>query len=610
VDPPNDRRRLRTLGLVITAAALVVRIVYVWSVSESPSVRYPMVDSLAYHERALEILAGDFWGSGVFYQDPLYPYFLALIYAIAGPGSVAVLYVQALLDALTAGLVYALALRVFEERTAFLAGGIAALYKVFFFYDALLLKVALSLFAITTALYLLLRARASDRAGLWLGAGAALGVATLTRGNYLLFVPPLFLWMLWAAHGPLPRRVRSVAWVALGLGLAILPVTARNVLVGHDAVLITSQAGQNFFIGNYAGATGTYRAPPFVRSHPFYEQEDFRAEAERRTGRPMKPSEVSRFWLAETARVIGKDPARFVWLLGRKARLFAGAYEVPDNQSFDFFARYVAPVLRLPLPTWGFVFPLALCGMVFARRNRDALLLIAYFAAYAASVILFYDMSRYRIPAAPVAIVFAAGALVQITAWLRARELRAALPALVFLLMAWPLVHLEVVPVDLGIYHINLGNQLLADSAEHRRRALQLAREGDEAGARRARDESEALRARAEVEFRTGLGTSPDNERLGSGLRKALVLRVGELESLGRLEEAREITEELVTRYPDAADGHAFHGAVLLRLGRLEEAEAALRTALRLDPREPRARRELRRLERRRAGDSEGDRAY
>jgi tetratricopeptide (TPR) repeat protein len=215
-------------------------------------------------------------------------------------------------------------------------------------------------------------------------------------------------------------------------------------------------------------------------------------------------------------------------------------------------------------------------------------------------------MSRYRIPAAPVAIVFAGFALVQIAAWLRAREWKALLPAVVFLALAWPLVHREVVPVELGVYHINLGNQLLSDAAGQRQRAGQLARRGDEAGARRARDEARALRGLAEAEFRAGLEASPDSERLSAGLRGALLVRVAELERAGHLEEALEATDELVVRYPDFADGFVLHGVVLLRLGRDVEAEAALREALRLEPDHVRAGRELVRLRKRRARADEG----
>ena len=66
----------------------------------------------------------------------------------------------------------------------------------------------------------------------------------------------------WSEMG---ARVRSVAALGAGLAIAIGPVAARNYFVADDFVLITSQAGQNFYIGNNRGnESGVYKAPPFV----------------------------------------------------------------------------------------------------------------------------------------------------------------------------------------------------------------------------------------------------------------------------------------------------------------------------------------------------------
>ena len=593
------RRRDAAIGAGLFAFALLVRGLHVWAVCETPSVQFPMVDARAYHERALAILAGDWLGEGVFYQDPLYPYVLAGLYALFGTGSVLVLYAQALLDACTVWLLFALARQLFDRRTAVLAGALAALYGVFLYYDAFLLKVPLTLFLIAAALLLLVRAWESAKPAAWLVAGVVLGLAALTRGNYLLFVPALFVWLALAWPAPLARRATAIALVCLGLGVAILPVTLRNGLVGGDWVLITSQAGQNFFIGNFRGAIGTYRAPPFVRSHPWFEQEDFRVEAERRTGRVMKPSELSRFWFGETRREIARDPARFAALLWRKARLFVNAYEVPDNQSFDFFRLHVAPWLGAPLPSYGALLPLALCGMAFARRDRRALLLVLYGASYAASVILFYNMSRYRVPVVPVVIVFAAAALMELFDRARNKEIRRLWPPLVFLGLAYPVVHQPLIEPDFSIYHFNLAQQHIERGAALRERAVVLSLEGDEAAARRELERSRAQRRLAEAQLRAGLRERPDNAKLRRSLAKLVAVHAIELEREGRLEAALELTRELTREAPEQAEGFARHGALLARLGRLDEAEAALRTALRLEPDHEGARRELARLRRR-----------
>jgi hypothetical protein len=47
---------------------------------------------------------------------------------------------------------------------------------------------------------------------------------------------------------------------AAGCSLVLLPVGLRNLAVGREFHLTTSQFGPNFYIGNHAGARGTYES--------------------------------------------------------------------------------------------------------------------------------------------------------------------------------------------------------------------------------------------------------------------------------------------------------------------------------------------------------------
>ena len=68
----------RTLLLAIALLALVVRLIYIWQISHAPFFHLRLGDAAEYHQWALRIVGGDWRGEGVFYQAPLYPYFLAV----------------------------------------------------------------------------------------------------------------------------------------------------------------------------------------------------------------------------------------------------------------------------------------------------------------------------------------------------------------------------------------------------------------------------------------------------------------------------------------------------------------------------------------------------
>ena len=178
-DPRRGAHLIARAGVVLLAFAL--RVLYVREVWPHPSIQLPVIDALAYRDRALEILAGDWLGGAVYYLDPLYPFFLAFVYVFVPPDSIGVLVAQALLDSASVVLIALLAGRVFDARTALVAGVLAATYRPFMYYDAMLLKAPLMIFLIVLALYLVVRAASGDRPRVWLAAGFLLGLAALTR---------------------------------------------------------------------------------------------------------------------------------------------------------------------------------------------------------------------------------------------------------------------------------------------------------------------------------------------------------------------------------------------------------------------------------------------
>ncbi|HMH48666.1 MAG TPA: hypothetical protein VK548_00425, partial [Candidatus Acidoferrum sp.] len=107
----------------------------------------------------------------------------------------------------------------------------------------------------------------------------------------------------------------------------------------------------------------------------------------------------------------------------------ANAFEIPDNYHYAFMrAKFVS--LLWPLVTFALVAPLALVGLALPFwRRRDVTALYIAVGVYLATVLVFYVRGRYRIPAVPFLMVFAALAIDRVLGAIAARR-RPALAAL------------------------------------------------------------------------------------------------------------------------------------------------------------------------------------
>ncbi|MDP2054652.1 MAG: hypothetical protein Q8L75_13525, partial [Acidobacteriota bacterium] len=69
---------------VIFTVALAVRLLHLLQIQPSPFFDVLLGDAHGYDEWARRLAAGDWVGTEVFYQAPLYPYFVGGVYAVFG----------------------------------------------------------------------------------------------------------------------------------------------------------------------------------------------------------------------------------------------------------------------------------------------------------------------------------------------------------------------------------------------------------------------------------------------------------------------------------------------------------------------------------------------
>lgn len=438
--------------LAIFAGALAVRALYLVEWADAPLASVLVGDGRGYQAWAARIAAGDWLGHEVFYQAPLYPYLMGVLYAAVGPEIGVLRVVQILLGSLSCALLAAVGARLFEPRAGFLAGGLLALYAPALYYDGLVQKAALGGFLLIASLWWLTRRR-------FVWTGVSLGAYALTRENALLLVPLCALWV-----GVLPddeRRLRHAAALLLGAALLLVPVAARNFAFGGTPLPTTSQLGPNLYIGNHDGATGRYLPLRAGRGSSRYERDDATGLAESALGRTLDPDEVSDYWVGRTLADLRAAPLGWLGLLAVKARLLLNAEELMDTEAFGLYAD-ASRLLRVlgALLHFGTLLPLAAVGLWVTRGDARRLWwLWGVLGAMAAGPLLFYVTGRYRYPLVPVLVLFAGPGVLALVRQLRARDWRALrTPALIALLTAvfanWPL---DLRPDPRSGAHYNLG---------------------------------------------------------------------------------------------------------------------------------------------------------
>jgi tetratricopeptide (TPR) repeat protein len=294
-------------------------------------------------------------------------------------------------------------------RRGAVAGLLLALYPPAIFLDGLLEKSALVTFLLALMLAAVAAAQSDWRS--WLAAGAALGLLSLARENALILLVPLLLWIAFAARAQWKPATALIG----GCAVVLLPVAVRNRAVGGEWVLTTSQFGPNFYIGNHAGAAGTYQALAVGHGSAVDEREDATRLAEQAAARKLTPREVSGYWTGRSLDYIRAQPISWLAILARKLALTFNAAEVSDTESQQVYAE-ASWLLRLLEPyDFGVLLAFAVIGVVLTRTSwRELWWLYALVAAYAVSVVLFYVFARYRFPITPVLMLIAAGGLTRL----------------------------------------------------------------------------------------------------------------------------------------------------------------------------------------------------
>lgn len=416
--------------LIIFLLALGARLTFLFSFDD-PILFYK------YPHFAEKLALGKDIGNRLVDLSPFYLYFLTLFKKLLGIDWVYVKFIQAFIGIANCVLIYEVAGKVFPKMVGFLAALTAALYGNLIILESTLEPtIFVLLFNLLTVYFLLLSTDCPDvsnaqRVYVFV-AGIFTGISIITKPSFLLFPAVALAWLLIDRWGrsPIFKSLQSCALFLAAMLLMILPVTVRNYVKLNDVVLVTADAGKVFYRGNSIGANALEGAglpdEGFAeegQNEPDYAHVLFRETAARMIGKPLSPSESSKFWMRRTIKEIFSNPAAYAKRQLKKFVYFFTDYEM--HYIASAYQEYKTS-LQFPFMRYGVIASLGILGMFLSLGNvKQRFLLYGVIGVYLLSGLLFLVQSRYRTPAVPYLCMFAGYSIYSFYQKARNRNLRA-----------------------------------------------------------------------------------------------------------------------------------------------------------------------------------------
>lgn len=427
----GSRTAFAALGIFLLA--LTVRVTYNLTVART---YVPLHDAASYVALAQHLLAWHCYclyapGQPTTIRPPLFPLFIAAVYALTGPDPLHARLALSVVGALTCVLVAAIARDLFGGRAGVLAGLIAATYPQLFIYDAWLYSESLAICLFAASCLAVMRVVRRPPDWRWALAGVLLGITALARPNGLYALVAVAVWVVlavWTRVTSLRRAAFGFALMLAGCALILSPWVVRNYRV-TDGAFVPATTGSGIVIaGSYNDMA--YSLPGFrgFWVNPFTVAKWDAHDSHLLSNLPPDcwgPCEVvvdrattqmGEDWALSHLRLIPR-------LLTLRMQMFWTPASPPGEAGMPIWRPFA-----VAYPTM--VLLLAGVGLVAVRRRwRDALIPVLFAASVVAGALLFYGSPRMRAPMEPMLVAMAAGGVVWLVGAAHAR-LRRPQPAM------------------------------------------------------------------------------------------------------------------------------------------------------------------------------------
>jgi 4-amino-4-deoxy-L-arabinose transferase-like glycosyltransferase len=388
-------------GSTILALAIVLRLI--WAVLV-PVI--PVSDGIAYDTLARMIVDHGVYGWQPHQLSAYWPVgtsaLYAALYLVFGQSYVPIVALNIILGVAIVELTMRLGRLFFDENTALLAGLLMAIWPSKVSYVTVLASELPFTFLVLLGLCAAFDRRLSVPARAALS-GLAFGLAAYFRPIALLL--PIVVWLSWLPDWRQLRRQLAPALLSMiVIAATVAPWSARNTLLFGHFVLLSTNGGVNFWMGNNPATTGSYMdVPSFVSEMDEYERD-------KALGR-------------EAMQYIFAEPVQFVLRTIKKAALL----HVGETMSVHWNAPGItqrfgeSALFPLKLVTQAFWTATLLCALagLMVKALKDGLLRTItnpivltwlYFSAFYAAILI---QDRFHFPSHPLVALLASVAILR-----------------------------------------------------------------------------------------------------------------------------------------------------------------------------------------------------
>lgn len=352
-------------------------------------------------------------GEPVLWRAPLYPVFLASLFAIVGEGNaLGALVAQSGLDAMSATLVWWIGRQLFSNSAGLIAGIVFALHPLSAYYTLRFLPESLFTLCITAVVASIVWASQSCNLTPFCVVGVLSAIAALVKPGAQLIGLSLCVALLWRQDLDWRGWLHCSIMILMGTIITVLPWTLRNYAVTKTIVPIATGGGYALWLGNHRPSQGredweldekamaamhkdrlaiqamVEPVPGGVEDKPV----NLVQNESRRDDHNISPK-LDRAFSRAALDELTEDPVGFGTLLVRKFFRFWFSVFLPENRWAQL---YVSSFQALFLG-------LSLAGVVVCRGNWDRIVPLLVPIGYLMLLhTLTFATIRYSIPTVPI----------------------------------------------------------------------------------------------------------------------------------------------------------------------------------------------------------------